>query len=292
MEGKSVVGDLINFRGLVYAPVNENGVVFLFGKIAHDLNMYVEEIKPGFPDCIARRFIGKGWVRVSIEFEYLSSNFKLHKHDEKGCNIIVCWEHDWKDCPKDLEVIELKTEIASLDNPPITRPGSSGKEKQDIDKNIEQILFNVDAIPEVKKWYDAIFIGITNVNDSIWAKIGTKYIGLYCPEKAFASIVLNKQSMRIECFSGDNPIPGTKTANKNYSPRWCKYTVKTDSSVPDAIKILKESYTRINKAIKNGEITGYFSGGKPFSNNEERDEEDIDSENISSKPAKKGNTDS
>ncbi|RKY09028.1 MAG: hypothetical protein DRP66_03220 [Planctomycetota bacterium] len=26
---KSVVGDLINLRGLVYAPMNENGVVFL-----------------------------------------------------------------------------------------------------------------------------------------------------------------------------------------------------------------------------------------------------------------------
>ena len=55
----SVVGELINFRGLVYAPINENGVVFLFGKVAEDLHMYLEEIKPGFPDCIARRFAGR-----------------------------------------------------------------------------------------------------------------------------------------------------------------------------------------------------------------------------------------
>ena len=58
---QNLVGDLINFRGLVYSPLNENGVVFLFGKVAEDLNMYVEEIKLGFSDCIARRFIGKGW---------------------------------------------------------------------------------------------------------------------------------------------------------------------------------------------------------------------------------------
>jgi hypothetical protein len=44
---KSVVGDLINFRGMVYAPMNENGVIFLFGKVMEDLYMYVEEIKPG-----------------------------------------------------------------------------------------------------------------------------------------------------------------------------------------------------------------------------------------------------
>ena len=48
-SNESIVGDLINFRGLVYAPLNENDVVFLFGKVAEDLNMYIEEIKPGFP---------------------------------------------------------------------------------------------------------------------------------------------------------------------------------------------------------------------------------------------------
>jgi hypothetical protein len=26
MSSKSIVGDLINFRGLVYSPINENGV--------------------------------------------------------------------------------------------------------------------------------------------------------------------------------------------------------------------------------------------------------------------------
>ena len=46
-DKKSIVGDLINFRGLVYAPLNENGVVYLFGKVTEDLHMYVEEIKPG-----------------------------------------------------------------------------------------------------------------------------------------------------------------------------------------------------------------------------------------------------
>ncbi len=34
-NNKSVVGDLINFRGLVYAPMNENGVVFLFLVLSH-----------------------------------------------------------------------------------------------------------------------------------------------------------------------------------------------------------------------------------------------------------------
>lgn len=120
LNEKSVVGDLINFRGLVYSPMNENGVIFLFGKVMEDLNMYIEEIKPGFPDCIGRRFNGKGWERVRIEFEYLSSNFKLHKHDPRKCDIIICWEHNWPECR--LEVIELKDVIRGLPNTYIDRP--------------------------------------------------------------------------------------------------------------------------------------------------------------------------
>ena len=67
-EFPSIVGAMINFRGMVYAPINEQGVVLLFGKILKDLNMYVEEIKTGYPDCVARRRTGKGWERIYIEF--------------------------------------------------------------------------------------------------------------------------------------------------------------------------------------------------------------------------------
>jgi len=116
MVDDSIVGDLINFRGLVYAPLNENGVIFLFGKIVEDLNIYIEEIRPGFPDCVARRFTGKGWKRIRIEFEFMSKNFQSHGHDPNECDIIVCWEHEWKNCLYNLEVIELKDTIKGLEN--------------------------------------------------------------------------------------------------------------------------------------------------------------------------------
>jgi hypothetical protein len=44
---------------------------------------------------------------VRIEFEYQSRNFMKHMHDVKGCDVIVCWEHNWPECP--IEVIELKS---------------------------------------------------------------------------------------------------------------------------------------------------------------------------------------
>jgi hypothetical protein len=90
------------------APQNELGVVYLFAHVAKRLHLRVEEIRPKFPDCIAFKRTGDSEKQVRIEFEYKSSNFKTHKHDPKGCDLIVCWHHDWPDMPQSLEVIELK----------------------------------------------------------------------------------------------------------------------------------------------------------------------------------------
>jgi len=49
---------------------------------------------------------------VRIEFEFASRNFKEHLHDPKGCDMIVCWEHNWPNCP--LPVLELRSEVRRL----------------------------------------------------------------------------------------------------------------------------------------------------------------------------------
>ena len=90
MKRKTIVGNLINFRGLVYSPINEPGVVFLFGKVAHEFGMYVELIRTGYPDCIAKRFIGKDrWEEIKIEFEFKSSDFVKHKHEPSETDMIL-----------------------------------------------------------------------------------------------------------------------------------------------------------------------------------------------------------
>jgi len=78
-------GDPIDFRGLRHAPVNESGVVFLFGMVAREMGYLVEAVQAGFPDCEAKRQIGPGkWQRVRIEFEFESRNFVDHGHAIDG----------------------------------------------------------------------------------------------------------------------------------------------------------------------------------------------------------------
>ena len=106
MTKRSIVGDAINCRGMVYGPVNEMGVVALFVKVCDEMGFIIEEIRAEFPDCIARQHVKRGWERVAIEFEFRSSNFVRHGHDPANCDLIVCWEHDWERAP--LRVISLK----------------------------------------------------------------------------------------------------------------------------------------------------------------------------------------
>jgi hypothetical protein len=107
-------GPLLGFRALQHAPVNESGVIFLFGLMAEELGFIVDALRADFPDCEARRRVdgGAAWMPVRIEFEYVSRRFREHGHDPDGCDLIVCWQHDWPDCP--VEVLELKTAVEGL----------------------------------------------------------------------------------------------------------------------------------------------------------------------------------
>ena len=108
-----VYGELINFRGLQHAPVNENGVVFLFGMVADELGFVIESVQAGFPDCEGKRRVAANrFQRVRIEFEYRSRSFRDHGHDPAGCDLVVCWEHNWPECP--LELLELREAIKRL----------------------------------------------------------------------------------------------------------------------------------------------------------------------------------
>lgn len=107
---RRVYGDSLNFKSLSRAPVNELGVVYLFGVLHDVFDFEIESIQAGFPDCIARRRIGSGrWEELRIEFEFESKSFPTHGHDAAQADIIVCWHHNWRECPAHLEVIDLSS---------------------------------------------------------------------------------------------------------------------------------------------------------------------------------------
>ena len=114
-EDRRTCGPPISFRNLVCEPINEQGVVFLFGMVCQELGFSaIEYIGIDFPDCEGKRLVSKGSRQqtVKIEFEYESKEFEKHCHDAQNCDLIVCWKHNWKKCP--IEVIELSQVIKEL----------------------------------------------------------------------------------------------------------------------------------------------------------------------------------
>lgn len=113
-SGQAGFGGPLRIRGMRYAPINETGVIFLFGVLAQDLGYVIEAIRPAFPDCEAKRLVDARndiWQRVMIEFEFRASSFRDHAASGKHCDLVVCWENDWPECPVD--VLELKSLVVA-----------------------------------------------------------------------------------------------------------------------------------------------------------------------------------
>lgn len=251
---KNVVGSLINFRGLVYAPVNENGVIFLFGKVAADLNMYVETIRPGYPDCVAKRYIGKSkWEDIRIEFELFSSHFEGHKHDPEYCDAIVCWAHDWPNHPKHIEIIELQSLIKQLDNPVLQEPDKIAELSQ---HNVADLFHD----KKIQAIYDKLHLQISKLNKGIWRKVGERNITYYSPEKVFAYLRVQKKGLRFTIFTNGRNIPGVELIDyERGGQKWGRLLVTSESEIPKAIRALKSSFNRLVDAIKRGDNTGWYA---------------------------------
>jgi predicted transport protein len=254
-EERSIVGSLINFRGMVYSPINEQGVVLLFGKILKDLNMYVEEIKTGYPDCVARRRTGKGWERIYIEFEYSSSGFKSHLEDyEKGkkCDLVVSWNNNWKECP--LPVLELKEEIKNMEPEPF---GEEEVKKEESEYDLEHHVRRRNITKAVKTLFLKLDDKILNINEEIYHKYAKTAITYYSPEKTFVYLRFGKSLMVLDVYTKQEKIDGVK--NIKFHENWGQLKLKSEKDLLKAIQAITSSYSLIRQAIKDNINTGWYA---------------------------------
>jgi len=243
-----IVGDPILFRGMVYGPTNEQGVVLLFGKISNDLGICIERVRTGFPDCEAVRFTGRGWERVRIEFEYKSSDFKAHRHNPQGCDMIVCWEHDWKDIggsadTKHIEVIELSTLIQELPNEPVIVP-----DRLSTDAAIEKFLENVSLkVGDLYRRFDERF---KRVDERAVCKVRQTVISWYSPQRVFLTCYFLQKALRLEMFTGGKNLSGVD--NKVDHPNWGDFFIRGPADLDGAIEAASQSLELMRKALEQG----------------------------------------
>jgi hypothetical protein len=88
----------------------------MFGAVADELGFEIIGNRSEFPDCEARRKENADrdrYKKCLIEYEFSSLDYKKHKHPTVGCDLVVCWLHNWSECP--IEVLSLEKEIKKLD---------------------------------------------------------------------------------------------------------------------------------------------------------------------------------
>jgi hypothetical protein len=116
---RPLLGAPLDLPGFLFEPTNEMGVVLLFGMLFWRLGFIIESAQIGYPDCRAKLEVEPGrWQDVGIEFELHSRHFLVHRHDPNRCDFIVCWIHNWKGCPPNLRVIELREVVRRLSQLP------------------------------------------------------------------------------------------------------------------------------------------------------------------------------
>lgn len=75
-----------------FYPTNEMGVVALLIDFLDRHGFELVDIQSQYPDAsIKDRETGRMYL---AELEYRSSNFLLHRHNPKHCDVLICWQHD------------------------------------------------------------------------------------------------------------------------------------------------------------------------------------------------------
>lgn len=116
---KNLFQGLNNFEGICRAPQTEQEGIILFGKLSQHLKMRIEYVGKPFPDALIRVKEGNRWTTKAAEFELNSSDFERHGHLKsmkkgKGCDMIICWKHDWTEKPRNLQIVEIRKELEEI----------------------------------------------------------------------------------------------------------------------------------------------------------------------------------
>ncbi|HDP94073.1 MAG TPA: hypothetical protein ENN40_01800 [Candidatus Aminicenantes bacterium] len=110
------LGEPVDFRGIRYAPVDRDGVLFLFGMLATELGFELEFVSSERPHAEGRRYFDvrrEQWKHLRVEFLLKSSTYTPDQESgREPCDLLVCWEHDSEDCP--VEVLELKSVVREI----------------------------------------------------------------------------------------------------------------------------------------------------------------------------------
>lgn len=110
---KSVVGDPIFWPGLVYSPININGLLFALGTVTGQVGLLFEEFSEEDDIAICRKKTETGWQKITAALAFRSSEF--NPGDIKP-DLLICWIDDAKLEDNELRVMALSEIIGKTES--------------------------------------------------------------------------------------------------------------------------------------------------------------------------------
>jgi predicted transport protein len=149
-----------------------------------------------------------------------------------GCDIIVCWAHDWRDCPDTLEVIELRNEIGRLSSahPAVTR---------DIEKFIESRKPHRD----IEEVFRRLVQEIEGISNKINKKI-KKTTVVYKTAREFVGVELQRTRITLHLTLPKRPrVKGVEYVRTVHDiKQHCHLTIRTLSQIELAVTAFRKAY--------------------------------------------------
>lgn len=203
------------FRGLIYEPNSEQETIALFLLLMKRIrpSWCIKKLQTAFPDGVFYDTNKKKDVRV--EFEYKSSSF-IGEHDEKGCDIIICWKNDLSAAETKkmrIKILPLKTKISRMSVGNIflgkKQEGSPDDLVQEGVRNKDRVAINVNDIVNNKipnlitRYASKLYLGGKKHYTLRWERTGI--LGIYPSGR----LVANKVEEYVKRF-GKNITPAAK----------------------------------------------------------------------------------
>jgi hypothetical protein len=229
----SIVGDPLNDPGFRFAPTNAKGVLLLFVRKIDEFHMYVEEVPEAFPDCIVRQRTERGWKRLAVICAFYSSSLRPQVSTLSSCDLVVCWEHDWPDCP--LEVLKLRKVRLEAASPP-----AHAGERQRLGGYLTRQPAHMQRV------FRRLDQGIRALTPHILSKTtkgrkGAGGVSYYAPELRFCGVdfLRTGRGLTFSVFTGGQRWDGVKPS---LSAPWGFLTVRTEADLPRAIPLAKAAF--------------------------------------------------
>jgi hypothetical protein len=168
--------------------------------------------------------------------------------------MIVCWEHDWADCP--VEVVELRDRIRELENYPIRRPDEPAE--TEAVQNLDDWFVAHETPDRTRALFTALVEHVQSLDETCFYQVGKDVISFFSPQRTFLRVYPRQNMLIMALFIGDESLGDVEPMERRGPGQkrgWL--SVADQDRLLEVLPWVEESHKRIVAATRRNERTAW-----------------------------------